>query len=434
MELVERKKRLFEIMDAYGTVLERWNDKRKDEMISIRNTISRERYQIGLIGFVKRGKSTLLNALLGSADNYTIAPVKVDTCTAAIVKYFDAALYPDTPDKEGAIITFNDGRNPLYVDKADIPQYIDQTASGFSKEEAQRIDCIEIYGNFPLVKNRGVIIDTPGRGAIYDQDYLTDNILPHVDVIIAPIAADFPLEKDESDFLKRLPETEKAKLMFVLTKTDAVDPDELDETIAYVQRQITAIAGGAPRLYKVAAKKVLDAWKAGKTPEEVEAVKKRCGMAEFEEALDAKLRKRSEVEASIRAACKRLEKDFDTDKKALAEGKEKLSLDAVDLEEQKRELEAACPGIREKYKKNEGELTRKWNREVESVLRKLNSKEDAIAGRLSDSVQRENLFSLIGSSSKLARKIQANLQSELSGDLAELSSDLEEMEIGRAHV
>jgi GTPase SAR1 family protein len=425
-DIIERKQKLFDVMDGYAVLLDRWNDKsRKSELVSARSAIQRGRYQLALIGFVKRGKSTLLNALLGDLENPAIAPARIDTCTAAIVKYLDSALYPEAPGREGAIIYFNDGRNPEYIEKADISRYVDQQNADFIKDAADKIDCIEIYGNFPLVETRGVIVDTPGRGALYDQDYLTTGILPEVDVIICPIAADCPLDRGEMNFLIKLPPGEKKKLLFVLTKTDDVDSDELKETISDTQNTISAIVGGSPRLFKTAAKKLVDARKAGKTAKEIEAVKSNCGIKELETALDVKLRAGSYLDEQIRTWCEVIEDYFTTDKKRLTEDKENLSRDAVKLEQEKKDLEAVLKTTKDSFKKNAGELKKKWSQEITKFTSKLSSKEGMISDRLTGAVEKENLLTLIGYSSKLQRKIQAVLQQELTSDLADMNDKLD---------
>jgi GTPase Era involved in 16S rRNA processing len=426
-DIIERKQKLFEVVDGYAALLEHWgeNEKnRKEALISMRKVVERGRYHIALIGSVKRGKSTLLNALLGDEKNPVIAPARVDTCTAAIVKYSDSALYPETPGKEGAIIHFYDRRNPAYIEKDDVSRYVDQNNGGFVKSEAERIDRIEIYGNFPLVETRGVIVDTPGMGALYDQDYLATGILPDVDVIISPIAADLPLDRTEIVFLTGLSDQEKQKLMFVLTKTDDVGSDKIAETIADVQNKISAIVGGSPRLFKTAALKVVKAREQGKAVTEVEAIKSDCGVKELETALDEKLRTGSGLDEQIRRLCNTMEDDLVRDKTRLTENKESLSLEATNLEQRKKELESLIQTTKTNFDKNTSKLKREWGREVERFTAKLETKVDAISDRLTATVEGENLLSLIGYSSKLERKIQGILRQELSGEIADMNDKL----------
>jgi GTP-binding protein EngB required for normal cell division len=423
--LVEKKEAFFSIADAYVPFLERRNSaERKSKVLARRKAIAGARYQMVLVGFVKRGKSTLLNALLGNEANYALSPAGVDPCTAAIVKYIDAALYPGNPGKEGAIIRFNDGSSDAYIEKSEVVQYIDQRNSGFGEDAAKRIDCVEMYGKFPLIETRGIIIDTPGKGALYDQDYLSNMILPEVDVIICPVDASHPLSIDEVQFLFGLPESEKAKLVFVLTKTDDVERDELGEVVSAVKSVTAKITGGNPPLYQVAAKKVLDAWKAGKTGAEIEAVKKACGMKGFEDALDKKLRAKSSAKETLATACGFLEAAFKADKEALGEEKQNLTKSSAELEQQQKELEEFCRITARNFKKHSKELKNKWNREAARFIDRLSNKEAEITNALSSEADRKTLWDLIGYSKKLSRKIQARLQSTLGAEVSELDKKL----------
>ncbi|MHC6203059.1 dynamin family protein [Breznakiellaceae bacterium SP9] len=429
-DLKEQKQKLVAVMDGYAALLERWGRKsEREELAALKKHIEKGRYQIALIGFVKRGKSTLLNALIGSPSNYNLAPMKADTCTAAIVKYLDSALYPDAPGKEGAIVQYNDGRNPSCVAVSEMPGFIDQTNPGFSKETAEHIDCIELYGNFPLIETRGAIVDTPGKGALYDQDYLTDRILPDVDIIVCPIAADYPGSMDEVKFLEKLDEQEKAKLIFVLTKTDDVEKDELADAAGEVQRTMGAIVGGTPKLYKVAAKKVLDAYKSGKNAAEVAAIKARpdCGMKELENVMDTKLRTAANISGFMRQSCTKLGDSIDADKKRFQEEKETLSLSSAELDQKKRDLEAFCGITKKSFDKNKRKFEQKWNSEVNRFTAKFGHKEAAIADRLAVAVNKENLLTLIGYTSKLQRKIQALLTPELESEVNELNGKLTDL-------
>ena len=427
-DIIERKRKLFGVMDGYAALLGRWNEEnRKAEIVFARKAIERGRYQIALIGFLSRGKSTLLNALLGDEKNPVIAVARVDACTAAIVKYFDSALYPEAPGREGAIVHYNDGRNPQYIEKDDVPRYIDQQNVDFVQSEAEKIDCIEIYGNFPLVERRGVIVDTPGRGALRDQDYLTTTILPEVDVIISPIAADMPLDKSETDFLTNLPPGEKQKLMFVLTKIDDVDSDEIAETIADVQKRLSAIMGSSPRLYRTAALKVVKARKEGKTAGEIETVKDKCGIKELETALDEKLRTGSSLDERIHIQCNALGDYFTVDKNRLTENKESLTFESTKLEQKKKELESLRQITKTSFDKNTRDLKHKWSAEIKRFINKLKSKEGMLSDRLTGMVEKENLFSLIGYSKKLQRKIQAMVVQELQSDLTDMNGRLDDL-------
>jgi GTPase Era involved in 16S rRNA processing len=379
-----------------------------------------------LIGFVNRGKSTLLNALLGNKKEYNISPVRLLPCTAAIVKYFDSALHPDGEGKEGAFIHFNDGRE-VYIDKKEIPMYVDQKAEGFSEDRAQRIDCIDVYGSYPLIEKRGVIVDTPGMGAVYDQDYLVDRILPDVDIILSPTAADYSGANVEKEFIKdKLRKSEQEKLMFLITKIDSenINEDDLRKVSSDVQEFAASFLDETPPVYKIAAKKVLEAYKEKKSDAEIAAVKEKWGIKELEKALDARLRETSIAENRMRRICEELEFDFDIYRKKWAEQKENLSLKTEDLEQKKIKLEAECKIIKDSFEKGTKELERNWNKKVDRFVRRLDGRESDISERLSKAVENANLLSLIGFQKKMEREIQSILQRELRPELDDLQDGL----------
>jgi len=426
--LVERKQKLFSIIDGYAAYLERQKSgdliKRGKELLGQKKIIDRDRYHIALIGYTNRGKSTLLNAMLGNKKNFNISPVKVLSTTAAIVQYKDSKLHPDGEGKEGAIIHFNNG-NSQVIGMAEIPKYVDQNDPGFVKSNTERIDHIEVYGNFPLIETRGVFVDTPGMGALYDQNYLAQNILDEVDVILCPIAADRPLDKGEREFLASLTEGKREKLMYVLTKVDDVEKDELPQTIAFVQEAANSISGGTPTVYHVAAKKVLDAYAAGKPDKEIERIKETCGMKALEDALDRILRTRSDADKRIRIVCEELEGCFINDKSRLSEMKENFSLKSHELEEKIKVSETTCKNIKSNFEKGIKKLKQEWEREVKRFINRLENKEAKITDRLTSEVERGNILTLIGSSAKLQRKIQSLLKMELETELLDLQSKLE---------
>lgn len=290
----------------------------------------------------------------------------------------------------------------------------------------ETIDCIEVYGKFPLIETRGVIIDTPGRGAVYDQDYLTQEILPQVDVILCPIAADYPLSSDEAGFLTSLSEQKKKKLQFIVTKIDELDKDECDEVVARIQTIVNKITGGVPQLYQVAAKKVIDTYKAGKSGEEIAAIKARrdCGVKELEDALDKKLRGASIIESRIRICCNALADEAAGHKKRLEESKTELALDSAELESRQKELQEVSGKLKDSYTKHTRELKRAWNKEIERFTGKMERKEAKIIDRLGEA--QGNLFDLIGFQKKLGRRIQAILKQEFSEDLTNLNIKLED--------
>ena len=428
--LEERKQKLFFIIDGYVALLGRQdsneNKNRKEELLAQKGAIQWDRYQIALIGHGNRGKSTLLNAMLGEPGNFNLSPVSARSTTAAIVKYIDWDLHPDGPGIEGAIVYFNDSdAEPLRIKKSELPPYVDQKADGFTEERAKRIDRIEVYGNFPLIKNRGVFVDTPGMGALLDQNYLAENILSEVDIILCPISAKLPLTMDEELFLRNLHAHNKRKLVYMLTMVDMLSKEDLVKVISVIQDKTSSISGGMSQIYQVAARKVLDAFEEGKSQTEIEQEKKDSGIKALENALDIKLRKKSSPQDRMRAVCKMLEDWFKNDADRFTEMKETFNLEVKDLEARKKELSTVCQNVKAKLNSSSKKLEKQWASALKRFVARLETSKFKITEQLSSGVQRENLITLIGYSSKLAREIQSLLQSQLQADLADLKDKLE---------
>jgi hypothetical protein len=191
-----------------------------------------------------------------------------------------------------------------------------------------------------------------------------------------------------------------------------------------VQKRISAIMGGSPRLFKTAALKVVKARKEGKTAAEVESVKSGCGIKELETVLDEKLRTGSSLDERIRTLCNTLEGSFTADKNRLTENKEALSLEAADLEQKKKELESFCQITKTNFEKNKETFRRKWAAEVARCTAQFKAKEGVISDRLTNAMDRE--FLPIGFSTKMARKIQSVVGQEVQADLSDLNSRLED--------
>ena len=393
--LTEKREGLFSIMDNYKAFFERQeNDGQKERakaLDSLKKAVNRDRCHIALVGLVKNGKSTLLNALLGDQNNYDLSPVSIVPCTAAVVMYLDSSLRQDGKDKQGAIVHFTDGAS-ISIEREEIPQYVDQADPAFQNERAERIDRVEVYGSFPLIETRGVIVDTPGLGALYDQDEFTTNILSGADVILCHVSVK-SFGSEEGDFLARLPPREKEKLMFALTKVDRARTEEdRSKVVSYAQKHIKPILGKMPHLYQVAAEKVLEAYKTGKSREEIEKAKEEWGMKDLEDALLEKIRNRPNAEDRLRSACKELGEFIDDDTNHLNGKEDKIKAQMSEREEKRKALANDRDGAMRVYKQGVEKLKAQWKHAAEQITQDLKKKQMDIAGSMISVVKKEKFL------------------------------------------
>ena len=110
--------------------------------------------------------------------------------------------------------------------------------------------------NYPLSLLKELnIVDSPGTNAIIRQhERLTDEFVPRSDLVIFTTSADRPMTESERQFLKRILDWRK-KVVFVLNKTDILESESaLQETLEFVQKNITVTLGEPPVLFPVSAR------------------------------------------------------------------------------------------------------------------------------------------------------------------------------------
>ncbi|GHV63623.1 hypothetical protein AGMMS49587_14280 [Spirochaetia bacterium] len=214
------------------------------------------RYRIAIIGALNRGKTTLLNTMLGIKDD-SISPIDSNVCTAAVIRYIDKSF---NNNKECLRVSFNDGRKPeeFTFEKADrFQRYLSHVDRN---TEAEKVTQIEVFGDFPLVGDRAVFIDTPGMGSKWDNDNaLSDFGRKVADAVLFLTASNMPFDQDEKDLLESLAPEIRKKLIFVLTKSDRIDEAAIIKTKEFIKKNLVEIGIDDPGIiYPVGAGVVLE--------------------------------------------------------------------------------------------------------------------------------------------------------------------------------
>ena len=185
-----------------------------DALQECKNLIKNKQYKVAVMGEFKRGKSSLINALLGSR----ILPADATPTTATI----NRITYGAAPR---AVITFQDGREQE-IPVHELKDYVTKiTAEGAAR--ALQIKEATVY--FPTVfcQNHIDIIDTPGLNDDARMTQITIDMVANVDAVIVPIHAHAPFSETEMKFVCQLIESENiTNLVFVVTFLDQLDEDD----------------------------------------------------------------------------------------------------------------------------------------------------------------------------------------------------------------
>jgi small GTP-binding protein len=182
-----------------------------------------DRCNVVLLGAFKRGKSTLVNALVGRDVLPTgVVPI---TSVATTVRY---------EASERLIVRFADGHaetRPLDA----LGRFV--TEPGDASNELV-VAAVEVGLPAPLLAGGLQLVDTPGIASVHDHNTRAAyEALGRVDAALCVVSADQPLSADEVE-LYREAAARAGQLLFVLTKADRLSVTELGDALRFVVRTL----------------------------------------------------------------------------------------------------------------------------------------------------------------------------------------------------
>ena len=200
-------------------------------------------FNLVVVGQFKRGKTSLINALLG-AD---ILPVAVVPLTSIVtIMTWGKALRIK--------VAFIDGR-VAEIKPESLSEYV--TEKGNPKNVKHVSEVVVSYPS-PYLKDGVRLIDTPGVGSIYEHN--TDvayQYLPKSDAALFLLSVDQPMSKAELDFLNDVKEYSN-KIFFLLNKADYLRENDLREAIEFTKSALREAMGAEVRLFSVSARLALE--------------------------------------------------------------------------------------------------------------------------------------------------------------------------------
>src|SRR5271166_442916 len=166
-----------------------------------------------VIGEVKRGKSSLVNALLGRPD---ASPVGVDIMTSAFVRFAPATGSAAAGD---TALLYAGGRRGL-IDLADLPDWV--TVSGRHVTDP-KIDELPIGAEVAMAGEflpRVALVDTPGVGGLNSSHLrLVKAETARASILVMTCDATAPITAPELTFLKSI-SAEVDSVVIAVTKID----------------------------------------------------------------------------------------------------------------------------------------------------------------------------------------------------------------------
>jgi GTP-binding protein EngB required for normal cell division len=173
--------------------------------------VSEGRFYVACVGQFKRGKSTLLNALVG----HEVVPTGFVPVTAVptVIRF---------GDEPHARVRMRDG---AWRDVAmtDLKEYVTEE---LNPENKKAVDGAEVFVPSPLLSSGMCFVDTPGLGSVFTGNTATTQaFIPHIDAALVVVGADPPIAGEELALVEEVGK-QVQDLILVINKADrTTDPE-----------------------------------------------------------------------------------------------------------------------------------------------------------------------------------------------------------------
>lgn len=201
----------------------------KNTAKSIADTIEKaanEHFEVAIVGEFKRGKSTLINALLGQE----VLPADVLPATATL----NRVTYSDTPYVE---VEYKTGEKEN-VDINRLADYVTKL-SYESEKRAESVKQATVHYATDFCRNNVDIIDTPGLNDDEQMTNVTLSILPEIDAAVFVISANSPFSQFEKEFLeKKMLTSDLGRIIFAVNCFGTFSKEDEDRIVETVEKRI----------------------------------------------------------------------------------------------------------------------------------------------------------------------------------------------------
>jgi len=192
-----------------------------DEGHALAARVSEGRFYLACIGQFKRGKSTLINALMGEP----VLPVGFIPVTAVpTVIRFGVQPRARVQGRDGSW---------QEIAVSDLNQYVSEE---HNPENTKGVTGVEVFVPSALLSTGMCLVDTPGLGSVFTGNTAaTQAFIPHIDAALVVVGADPPLAGEELALVEAVGR-QVQNLIMVLNKADRTTDAERAAAVGFTQR------------------------------------------------------------------------------------------------------------------------------------------------------------------------------------------------------
>jgi hypothetical protein len=238
---VSARTRLHELADL---ARELGSKRGQEEATALAQRTSEGRFYVACIGQFKRGKSTLLDALVGDRALPTgVLPI---TAVPTVVRYGAS---------RSARVRLQGG---TWVDirPEDLTQYVSEE---LNPENKKGVDAVEVFSPSRLLAQGMCFVDTPGLGSIFaGNTAATQAFVPHIDAAIVVVGADPPISGDELALVEEVGK-QVQDVLVVMNKADRTSDEDRRIAKGFTSTVLgKRLRRSAGRIYEVSAEEQLE--------------------------------------------------------------------------------------------------------------------------------------------------------------------------------
>ena len=223
---------------------------RVERLSLLRDRLKTSRFQLAVLGQFKRGKSTVLNALIGEA----VLPVGVIPVTA--IPTFIS--FGKCPALELTLLS-GERRSVETPDTHVLARELTELVSEQRNPENRKgLARVNVAVNAALLGTGLILVDTPGVGSTHQHNTrAAQAILPECDAALYVLSFDPPITETEVDYLRLVREV-AGPLIIVINKADLVETSERETVVSFVREVLETQFGFAdPTIFTVSARDAL---------------------------------------------------------------------------------------------------------------------------------------------------------------------------------
>jgi GTP-binding protein EngB required for normal cell division len=210
----------------------------RKQIEALRDRLAAARLRVLVAGEAKRGKSTLINALLGQE----VLPAGVTPLTSVAT----GVRYGDDPRVQVRFADGHEEKQPLTA----LPDLVTERGNSGNR---RRVADVTVYLDAPLLAHGVELVDTPGTGSVFERDTAAAHAaLETMDAAVFVLAADPPVSAAERELYAKVSRL-SVTAFTLLNKADYLDEKALAEAADFTRQVL-----GAAIVYPLSARAALD--------------------------------------------------------------------------------------------------------------------------------------------------------------------------------